>query len=94
MAKTRKSPAKSAPQSSNPKKSDPRKDSGAVKESTKRTGNPFALKIPKNNPFSPDELRDILKTMMVSRRLDQKMLTLLKQGKSFFHIGGAGHEAA
>ncbi len=94
MAKTRKSPAKSAPQSSDPKKSDPRKDSGAVKESTKRTGNPFALKIPKNNPFSPDELRDILKTMMVSRRLDQKMLTLLKQGKSFFHIGGAGHEAA
>jgi len=32
--------------------------------------------------------------MMTARRLDQKMLTLLKQGKSFFHIGGSGHEAA
>ncbi len=56
--------------------------------------NPFAMTIPKNNPFSPEELRSILRTMMTARRLDQKMLTLLKQGKSFFHIGGSGHEAA
>ena len=56
--------------------------------------NPFALAIPKNNPFAEGELRDILYTMMLSRRLDQKMLTLLKQGKSFFHIGASGHEAA
>ena len=33
-------------------------------------------------------------TMLLSRRLDEKMLTLLKQGKGFFHIGCAGHEAA
>jgi 2-oxoisovalerate dehydrogenase E1 component len=32
--------------------------------------------------------------MMLSRRLDQKMLNLLKQGKGFFHIGSAGHEAS
>src|SRR5690606_40271714 len=32
--------------------------------------------------------------MLLSRRLDEKMLTLLKQGKGFFHIGCAGHEAA
>ncbi len=56
--------------------------------------NPFAMSIPKNSPFDESELRRILKLMMTSRRLDQKMLTLLKQGKSFFHIGGSGHEAA
>ena len=44
--------------------------------------------------FEPGELRAILRTMMVSRRLDEKMLTLLKQGKGFFHIGSMGHEAA
>src|SRR3989338_3754383 len=31
--------------------------------------------------------------MLLSRQLDQKMLILLRQGKSFFHIGCMGHEA-
>ena len=44
--------------------------------------------------FEPDELKRVLRTMMTSRRLDEKMLTLLKQGKGFFHIGSAGHEAS
>ncbi|CAN5580442.1 dehydrogenase E1 component subunit alpha/beta [soil metagenome] len=44
--------------------------------------------------FEPEQLRQALRTMMLSRRLDEKMLTLLKQGKGFFHIGCAGHEAA
>lgn len=88
MAKAKPSPAKSEATISESG------DLAAGIKTAKGTGNPFALKIPKNNPFSPEELRDILKTMMVSRRLDQKMLTLLKQGKSFFHIGGSGHEAA
>jgi 2-oxoisovalerate dehydrogenase E1 component len=44
--------------------------------------------------FSPEDLKQALRTMMLSRRLDEKMLTLLKQGKGFFHIGCAGHEAA
>ena len=44
--------------------------------------------------FEPDELKAVLRTMMTSRRLDEKMLTLLKQGKGFFHIGSAGHEAS
>ncbi len=44
--------------------------------------------------FEPEELVGVLRTMMTSRRLDQKMLTLLKQGKGFFHIGSAGHEAS
>ena len=44
--------------------------------------------------FEPDVLKAALRTMMTSRRLDEKMLTLLKQGKGFFHIGASGHEAA
>ena len=32
--------------------------------------------------------------MLTSRHLDNKMLTMLRQGKSYFHIGCAGHEAA
>ena len=44
--------------------------------------------------FDPETLLRVLRTMLVSRRLDEKMMTLLKQGKGFFHIGAAGHEAA
>jgi 2-oxoisovalerate dehydrogenase E1 component len=33
------------------------------------------------------------KNMVLSRMLDEKMMIMLKQGKSFFHIGGSGHEA-
>ena len=32
--------------------------------------------------------------MVTSRKCDDKILLLLKQGKVFFHIGGSGHEAA
>jgi 2-oxoisovalerate dehydrogenase E1 component len=32
--------------------------------------------------------------MYTSRKCDDKILLLLKQGKVFFHIGGSGHEAA
>ncbi|NBC15757.1 MAG: tungsten formylmethanofuran dehydrogenase [Bacteroidetes bacterium] len=44
--------------------------------------------------FEAETLLRIYRTMLTSRRLDEKMLTLLKQGKGFFHIGCAGHEAA
>lgn len=44
--------------------------------------------------FDAQELLGVYRTMLLSRRLDEKMLTLLKQGKGFFHIGCAGHEAA
>ena len=55
-----------------------------------------ALDVPPLGPadFDPDELRGRLRTMMTSRRLDEKMMTLLKQGQGHFHIGCAGHEAA
>ena len=38
-------------------------------------------------------LTDIYRNMVTSRFMDEKMMILLKQGKSFFHIGAAGHEA-
>ncbi|MCR4317169.1 MAG: dehydrogenase E1 component subunit alpha/beta [Planctomycetes bacterium] len=40
------------------------------------------------------DLLAVYRMMRVSRRLDEKMLILLKQGKGFFHIGCSGHEAA
>lgn len=41
-----------------------------------------------------EELLRAYRTMLLSRRLDEKQMILLKQGKVFFHIGGSGHEAA
>ena len=44
--------------------------------------------------FKPESLIRIYRDMLISRRLDEKMITLLKQGKGYFHIGCSGHEAA
>lgn len=44
--------------------------------------------------LSEARLVDAYRLMNTSRLLDAKMLVLLKQGKSFFHIGAMGHEAA
>ena len=41
-----------------------------------------------------ERLRRAYRLMLTSRFLDEKQLRLLKQGKSFFQIGGSGHEAA
>lgn len=52
--------------------------------------------IKQANPVSKmkkESLLKIYRTMVISRFLDEKMLILLKQGKSFFHIGASGHEA-
>ncbi len=40
-----------------------------------------------------EQLVDAYKLMYLARKLDEKELALLKQGKAFFHIGGSGHEA-
>lgn len=42
--------------------------------------------------FPKETLLHVYKTMLTARRLDEKMLNLLKQGKGFFHIGTSGHE--
>ena len=40
------------------------------------------------------QLIDIFRSMLTSRYMDEQMLIMIRQGKSFFHIGGSGHEAA
>ncbi len=45
------------------------------------------------NPLNHEQLVEAYKLMLLSRRLDEKSLALLKQGKAFFHIGASGHEA-
>ncbi len=44
--------------------------------------------------LSREKLLRAYKMMILSRKLDDKMLRLLKLGKGFFHIGCSGHEAA
>ena len=44
--------------------------------------------------FQKKQLLDIYKNMTLARKLDEREMTLLKQGKAFFHIGCSGHEAA
>ena len=44
--------------------------------------------------FQKKALLNVYRNMVLARRLDEKMLIMLKQGKSYFHIGCSGHEAA
>ena len=66
----------------------------AKKVSTGKRGRPKKTnKLHEELKLSKDDLMNALRNMQISRRTDQKHLTLVKQGKSFFHIGGSGHEA-
>lgn len=42
--------------------------------------------------LTKDDLLKALRYMMLARNSDEKHLALVKQGKSFFHIGCSGHE--
>ena len=46
------------------------------------------------NGFTKQQLLDVYHTMALARELDNRMLTLIKQGKGFFHMGCSGHESA
>ena len=48
----------------------------------------------KFNGFSKKEMVDIYRVMYLSRKIDEKMISLLRQGRVNFHIGSSGHEAA
>lgn len=47
----------------------------------------------KKQDISKEELLKALKWMLLARGIDTKAMNLLRQGKTFFHIAGAGHEA-
>lgn len=47
----------------------------------------------KKSTIAAKKLVELYKNIITSRMMDDKMLILLKQGKSFFHIGASGHEA-
>ena len=49
--------------------------------------------LPRLHGFTKKRLLAIYELMITSRKLDHKMLILLKQNKSFFHTGVSGHEA-
>ena len=57
------------------------------------TASKYKIRSSSIKDFKKEELLDIYRTMNISRRLDDKMLILLKQGKGFFQIGCSGHEA-
>tara|TARA_S200000501_G_scaffold55916_1_gene46025 strand:+ start:2727 stop:4733 length:2007 start_codon:yes stop_codon:yes gene_type:complete len=48
----------------------------------------------KLNGYTKKNLLEIYRKMALARRLDEKQLIMLKQGKAFFHIGCSGHEAS
>ena len=53
-----------------------------------------ASKLQDFSGLSHDRLLAAYRNAFAARTLDAKILTLLKQGKVFFHIGGSGHEIA
>ncbi len=50
-------------------------------------------KIDSYGGMTKEELMNVLRLMNLSRTMDHKVMNILKQGKAFFHIAGAGHEA-
>jgi 2-oxoisovalerate dehydrogenase E1 component len=45
------------------------------------------------NGIRKEELLQAFKYMFLARQIDNRAMTLLKQGKTFFYIAGSGHEA-
>ncbi|MEE9430783.1 MAG: thiamine pyrophosphate-dependent enzyme [Melioribacteraceae bacterium] len=68
-------------------------DTKEMKIQTKTNGK--SKKVTSNNlgGCTKEELIKILRLMYTSRSMDIKVMNLLKQGKSYFHLPSAGHEA-
>ena len=43
--------------------------------------------------FEPQQYRDALRHMILSRKLDDREIVLKRQNHFFFQVSGAGHEA-
>src|SRR3989339_905730 len=79
-----------------PKKQSSRNDVIEKNSSSASSGNGKDGKAGKSNPtmnLSKERLLEILRLMIKARTIDNKAMNLLRQGKTFFHIAGAGHEA-
>ncbi|MBM4170126.1 MAG: tungsten formylmethanofuran dehydrogenase [Ignavibacteria bacterium] len=59
-----------------------------------KTDTTVAAPRARESSLSKETLIGAYRTMVLSRRMDEKQMNLVRQGKSFFHIGGSGHEAA
>jgi 2-oxoisovalerate dehydrogenase E1 component len=65
--------------------------STAKKKTSKKKASAKKGKLP--GALTTERLVEAYTLARTSRLLDDKMLRMLKQGKSFFHIGCMGHEA-
>lgn len=59
----------------------------------KNNGKAPTGKIDHLGGMTKKELMNVLRLMLLARTIDNKVLNLLRQGKTFFHIPGMGHEA-
>lgn len=66
------------------------KKGGAVK--AKNPHYEHKIKLAKKYNLSKETFREMLKNIVLSRKLDDAEITMKKQSKAFFQISGAGHE--
>jgi 2-oxoisovalerate dehydrogenase E1 component len=52
-----------------------------------------SIKTKPGSGLTNTTLKSLYRNLIKARQMDQKMLIMLKQGKSYFHIGCSGHEA-
>ena len=63
------------------------------KGKSQKFGNNGSGKMSSKIDLKKEDLLKALKHMLVARGIDNKAMNLLRQGKTFFHIAGAGQEA-
>lgn len=69
------------------------KEEEIIEVKNKNNGKAPTGKLDSFGGMTKDQLMNALRVMFLGRSIDNKVLNLLRQGKSFFHIPGSGHEA-